>query len=109
MTEAKHPEIDDVDLTLSLLQVAEKTAGDRTLSATHASAYEQLGSLNAKLQEQIDKNNKAAADAAAKKEADDAAAAKKAAEDAEAAAKKEADAAAKKAEQDAAKTNKTHA
>jgi topoisomerase IA-like protein len=103
--EVKAPEIEDVELTHQLMQIASSSANDRTLSAIHNAAYVQLGSINAALQEQVDKQNEAAAKKLAAEEA-------KAAEDAKQAQRKAEDeeaAAAKKAAADEAKANKTHA
>jgi len=103
--EGKGPEIVDIDLTTKLLTIAHHSANDAGLRAVHAAARHQPVELNAGIQEQIDKVNKAQADKIAADEAkavEDARQAKRKAEDEEAAAAKktedEAAAAARKAE-----------
>ena len=56
----KGPEIVDIDLTTKLLTIAHHSANDAGLRAVHAAARHQLMELNAGIQEQIDKVNKAA-------------------------------------------------
>jgi hypothetical protein len=91
---AKGPEIVDIDLTTKLLTIAHHSANDAGLRAVHAAARHQLMELNAGIQEQIDKVNKAQADKIAADEAkviEDARLAKRKAEDEEATAAKKAE------------------
>jgi hypothetical protein len=90
--ETKDPEIADGDLTKfnQLLGIAQHSASDPSLRATHHAARTQLAKLNKVIQDQIDKNNAAAAKAIAEAEA-------KAVEDARVAKRKAEDEAAKEA------------
>ena len=88
-----HPEIQDIDQVHKLLGIAGGSAGDANLRAIHQAARQQLGKINATMQEQYDKVRDAEAEKVRQAEA-------KAAEEAKQAKRKAEDEAAKKAEDD---------